>query len=963
MLGFILRWLGLVVTVWFVVGVSRAAAILAGGQAPALVQADLGALSGTVTDVTGAVLPATPVILASQSRTQQGYTDAAGRFSFRTPPCLCRVQVQVPGFTPYLSLPVKVKANGSSTVNVQLAVAVVQERVDVGTGNSLNPDDNASALQFSGDRLNLLSGDPTTLQQQINALAGPGLGGGTQMLVNGFTGGRLPPKSSIRSISVNRNPYSAYYDSPGFGRVEIDTKPGGDAFHGNLNFAGTNQPLDSRNPYTGLQPPFYQFQSDGTLTGPLGKGTSFFLSENVQQLANNAVVNADVLDVANSPATLSQAVPSPQRTQTYAGRVDRQFTPSNFGFLRNEWSQTRLQNGGIAPLILPSSAYTANTLTDTLQMADTQLLGPHAVNEARFQYLRSRTAQEPNSTAPTLLVQGAFQSFGNPSQTLRDSQDRYELQDRLELDHGRHAVRLGFRLRALRESNRSEANYNGQYTFNNLAAYQLTVQNLANCAQPANANCLTAAQLRTNGGGASQFNITTGQASALLYNDDFGLYVEDDWKLKRNLTLSYGVRFESQSAVPDHADPAPRLGIAWGVRRGKNPAPVLTLRAGYGIFYQRFGPAGLLQAVRQNGVSQSAFFAQNPDFYRQNADGSPTLPALGQLAANEPTLYRVDPHLRTAYSQVGSVGVDRRIGHRGTVSLNALYSHATHNVLLRNINAPLPGSFDPNTPNSGIRPLGTTQNIYQYSADSNENDEILFATTQLQITKTLFAFSFYVLQRQYEEPEGLTSFPSNQYDLRADYARSSSTQKQALNTGLFWTLPRGFDTALLFNARSGMPFDITTGTDDNGDTVYNDRPAFATDLTRPSVVRTAFGNFDIAPLPGQALIPRNYGDSPALVYLNLQLNKAFHLGPRPRAPASAAASANARPAVAAASPDRPWELKFGVEVQNVLNHNNPGLPIGVLSSPSFGHSLSLANDYNPLTASNRTLLLHSAFTF
>ena len=385
--------------------------------------------------------------------------------------------------------------------------------------------------------------------------------------------------------------------------------------------------------------------------------------------------------------------------------------------------------------------------------------------------------------------------------------------------------------------------------------------------------------------------------------------------------------------------------------------------------------------MRQNGASETAFFAQNPDFFGQKADGSPIAPPTGQLTATEPTIYRVNPALHTSYNQVASFGADRYLGRKGTVSAMFLYAHGAHEYLTRNLNAPLPGTFNPTLPNSGVRPLGTAQNLYQFSSDSNENDEVLFLNTQLQATKTLFFFAAYSLQRQANESSGVSSFPSNQYNLRADYAPDAAPHKQNLNSAILWTLPHGFQPGLFFNTHSGTRFDITTGTDLNGDTIFNDRPALATDLSRPSVVRTSFGNFDTAPLPGAPLVPRNAGSAPALLWVDLQLRKNFQIGPRPAA-AVANRAGNAAPGATPAHPpmrpERPWQVSFQVDAQNVLNHTNPGVPIGVLPTPGepfcrgmqtatacsyFGRSLSLANDFSPLTASNRTILVGSFFTF
>jgi hypothetical protein len=176
-------------------------------------------------------------------------------------------------------------------------------------------------------------------------------------------------------------------------------------------------------------------------------------------------------------------------------------------------------------------------------------------------------------------------------------------------------------------------------------------------------------------------------------------------------------------------------------------------------------------------------------------------------------------------------------------------------------------------------------------------------------------------------------------------------------------LPYGIAVHPFVSARSGRPFDITTGTDLNGDTIYNDRPAFATDLSRQSVVRTAYGNFDTDPLPTQTLIPFDYGHGPALAWLDLQVSEELHVGPRPAKAVTQSASAANSNAHSAQKPERPWSLTFSLEVENLFNHTNAANPVGVLSSPLFGKSLSVATDFSSLTAANRTLLLHSTFTF
>ena len=326
--------------------------------------------------------------------------------------------------------------------------------------------------------------------------------------------------------------------------------------------------------------------------------------------------------------------------------------------------------------------------------------------------------------------------------------------------------------------------------------------------------------------------------------------------------------------------------------------------------------------------------------------------------------------------------MSRSLGRYGVVSANLLYSHDTHNLLTRNINAPLPGTFDPTSPTSGTRPLGNSSNVYQFSSAANGNLEALVLKYRLQLTQRFYAFGVFEAQKNYTETDGITSFPSNQYDVRQDYGRAAIDHTGAYTGGFLWTLPYGIQVSPFLDVRTGLPFDITTGNDSNGDTIYNDRPAFANNVSRASAVPTPLGTFDVAPVAGQVLVPRNAGTAPGYIWLQLRAGKDLHLGPRP---ASSPVGPDGKPGP---RPDRPWDLNFSVEVHNLTNHNNPGLPVGVISAqpcaatpasavcscaasvacslaPSqfFGRSLSMAGDFSPITASNRTILLQTSFTF
>jgi hypothetical protein len=875
-------------------------------------------LSGTVDDPSGARIPRASVHIHSNTLDRDTSTNSTGTFIVTLPGGTYTVTVRATGFRE-LSRDTTLDSGDHQSLNFRLAIDAAAEVISVEpwAGSS----DKQSSLSLSGNQLEILSDDPETLRQQLVAMAGGGTGlAAPQFYVDGFSNGQVPPKSAIRAIHINNDPYSTVYDRPGFGRVEIETRAGGNQLHGMFDIGGTDSALNSNSPYTQTQPPYYQLLFRGNVSGPLGKNTSYFFAGNTSDLQNNAIVNT---------VTLSEAVPNPQRDDDYSLRLDHKFTAANQMNGRYEIHRAHQTNAGVGLLVLPEQGYTSNALTQTLQLDDNEIFTPKIVSDARFQYIRTRTMQDPNTTGATIVVEGAFSGGGSPTQMLHDNQDQYELQENLSVDHQKHFIRAGLRYRLFRDSNNSRAGYNGQFIFPDVASY--------------NAHTPT------------QFNLTAGQSSAAVSTGDLSLYAEDNWKISRSFTLNYGLRYETQSAIPDHNDPAPRVGFAWAIGSRTAKIPIITLRGGAGLFYQRLTAADLLLPVRQNGVSQISYFVKGPGFY-------PTVPPPSSLTATESTIYRVDPRFATSHTLVSSITAERIIGHIGNIAVNYLEANGRHQYLLLNANAPLPGTYNPSDPTSGVRPFGGTQNIYQYTAEGTGRVQMFFTNLNLNPTRRLYLFAFYVAQRDHSDANGTSWFASNPYNIRQDYGRDDSDTGQSFYTGATINLPYGFSVQPFLSARTGRPFNITTGTDLNGDTIYNDRPAFATDLSRPSVVRTAYGNFDTAPMLSQTIIPYNYGHGPGLVWVDLQLNEAFHIGPR----SAMKAASQPIPAARAGSPphlERPWTLSFSAETQNLFNHVNPGQPIGVLSSPLFGRALSVAADFSTLTAANRTLLLHSTFTF
>jgi hypothetical protein len=435
-------------------------------------------LSGTVVDPSGATITDAQVHVESMSLRRDVTTDNTGRFSLPLPPGVYSVLITSEGFEAFTTSVTLTANGGSASIRAKLVIATQAEEVTVPAGEeaSTAQTDNKSALILKGEALKTLSDDDDTFQKQIEALAGSGDGtNGPSMYVDGFSGGKFPPKNTIREIRINQNPYSAEYGEMGFGRIEIFTKPGTDKFHGQFFVGGNDSSFNTSNPYVGVQPPYHSFVIFGDLSGPINKKTSIFLNIQYNNQQTNAIVDATTLDANFQPAAFTQAIANPTVSADYSGRIDRQVTPNNTLVTKYDYTNTQVTNGGVGLLVLPSEGSNSTTTTQTLQIEDTQVIGAKIVSEAHFQYLRTRLKQTPVSGAPAINVEGAFNGGGSPSQVTSDNQDNYEVQE-IFTDQAstKNFFRVGGRYRLLRDANLATANFNGQFTFPSITAYQIT---------------------------------------------------------------------------------------------------------------------------------------------------------------------------------------------------------------------------------------------------------------------------------------------------------------------------------------------------------------------------------------------------------------------------------------------------------------------------------------------------------
>jgi hypothetical protein len=792
-----------------------------------------------------------------------------------------------------------------------------------------------------GEALESLPDSPGGLEMMLRALAlrtsGPF---GPQILVNGFENNPVPLTQSIREVRINDNPFSAEYPKLGLGRIEILTKPGSDNLHGELFFNFNDSSLNTRNPFAGNKAPYQSKMFGGNLSGPLvRKRATYFVDFSRELTRSNAVINATVLDPAFNIVPLSESVVTPERRFSIAPRLDIQIDPDNTLVARYSENRYHALSSGIGEFSLLSRAQDAAETNRTAQLTETMVFSPKTINEIRAQYIRDDWTRRGNNSIPVISVPGAFTGGGADMGLGFDREHRTELQNNTSFQFGHHVLKAGAQWRYTSLNLGSTQNFGGTYTFAGRLAPALD-QDTQSALEPITgieayrrtellrSEGLSPAAIRQLGGGPSQFSVAAGQIATTLSQYNLGLFLNDDWAVAPTFSLTAGLRYERQSHVPGNTNFAPRLGFSWGIDGGRKAAKTV-LRGGLGVFYDRVGERIFLRALQLDGSRQQEYFTDSSSIL----DLYPAVPSPGLLAASyvPQSVVRVESGINAPRTLHASLALERQLGHG--LNLAATYSRIQSRDLLR--------SRDINAPVFGVaRPFPGLADIFEYESNGRFNQNQLLTNFIYRRSDNFTFWTTYTLSDAMSDTDGADTFPSNSYNLRTEYGRSGLQARHTVYWGGWIRTRAKIDFTPLILWRSGLPFDITTGRDLNGDSLFTDRPAFATSITGPNVVATRFGLFNLTPGPTDTIIPRNSGTGPGFLIANLRVSHRFRL-------------------------DEKRSIMLSVQAQNIFNHTNPGLPVGNLSSPLFGLSNTAAGDWGLASnqAGNRRFDLWIYFSF
>jgi hypothetical protein len=782
-------------------------------------------LSGQVQDASGAIIPNAQVELerADGSVISTTSTDSSGHFRLPTPPAAAdlKLKVTLAGFEPLVETVRPPFA--PLTVTLELANVATSVTVNANDGGmAAAPENNQDAATVSASdmkTLPILDGD---IVATLSAFLDSGATGedGATLIVDGVemkTLGISP--SAIERVSINENPYSAQYRQPGRGQVEIITKNTADKFHGAATFTFRDSTFNATNYFSTSKAPESRRTYEGFLTGPIRplKDTTFLFSITRQEQNSSQQLNA--LGTPPSGEATTGNVPQPYRNTQFTMKVAHQINDHHSAYLLYRFFDSNRRNNNVGGQTLASAGYSSYYFDMDVTFHDDDVFAPNKINQFNILFERNINRYVSNQQTPSIQVEGAF-TAGGAQQDQLNTENNPNISDIVSWTTGRHQLKFGAQLPNLgRRVLEDETDRAGVYTFASLAAFAAGTPNT--------------------------FTIQQGQSRFLTHYEQPGAFFLDQIQLNERLTVTPGVRYDFQNALPGTMDAVqPKLAVAYLLDK----AHAMVFRTGGGVYMRRVGVNIGQQLARYQYAAEQSYLLTSNICYNP-------LQQCNTLSAQPPSLFNFEPNIKAPFQGYFGASLEREVTQKSTLSIGYEGYRGWHALRSIDINAPLP----PFT--SYTRPNPSYSQILQMNSGGIQRSDALIVSFRGRVGQYFSGFSQYTWQHARADTEFSTFQPQNQYDPNHEYGRTNADQRQRFN--MFATLypDKPVNLGIGFFSSTPQPYTETTGTDDFKTGILNARPA---GVPRNSLNGGGYQDIDLRLGYTRKLKPRLKDASPTL---------------------------------------------------------------------------------------------------
>jgi TonB-dependent receptor-like protein len=622
----------------------------------------------------------------------------------------------------------------------------------------------------------------------------------------------------IREFQVIASGGIAEYGRASAGFINVVTQSGSNAWRGRAYGFLRNQRLDARNPLAPTKDPLTQAQYGASMGGPLKRDQTFLFGNFEQTRLHNAVVvtilpaNVSAINTGldkfnyGGPRISTGLVAAGYNTTNIFVRGDHRINARNTLALRFSFYDIESLNArGVGGLSAASRGTGLENRDQTIALNHMATLSSRSANEARFQFTRSRLAAPVNDrVGPAITISGvANLGTSTSSPTARDL-DLYEFADNFTTERGAHSLKVGASFLYNRVNITFPGALPGAYTFSSLADFQAGIY--------------------------VTFQQAFGEPNQFQSNPNTGFFAQDEWRVRPDLTINAGVRYDLQSLPDpiqtDAGNVSPRLGVAYAPGDRKT-----VIRASYGIYYERIPLRATSNALQRDGTKYKV---------ASFSFGQPGAPVFPGVAASFPqgflpSITTIDPGIENSYAQQASLQVERELSSNTSLSIGYLHTRGLHVVLSRNVNVPrFPASAG--VPNLG-RPNPNFANIGRFESSGDSYYNGMTVSLNRRFAGWAGARFSYTFSKAVDDAGNAFFFtPQDNSNLRDDRGRGDNDQRHRLTLSGSFTVPEtktdsvwrrtaeGFQLSYIFSYGSPLPFNVLTGTDRNLDTSVNDRP-------------------------------------------------------------------------------------------------------------------------------------------